>query len=311
MKIVFGTRGSNLARVQTQHVIGLLQKAVPEAQVEVKIISTTGDEVTDVPLAQIGTMGLFTKQLEKALLDGEIDVAVHSLKDMPTQLPQDLVLAAVPTRHSPYDAFVSTDWESLESLPEGGRVGTSSLRRRAQILARRPDLIVVDLRGNVETRLRKVADGEAEATILACAGLERLGLTQHITQVLPVEVMIPAVSQGALGIEARANFEHLAALNSLSHAASLAEVTAERALMRMLQGGCTTPIGALARFDEKTARLHLRACVADLDGRTILVHEASAVGGDPAELGHEVARMLLADGAAELVARAERETKRP
>ncbi len=307
MKIVFGTRGSNLARTQTDHVIALLKAALPEAEVEVAIISTTGDEVTDVPLAQIGAFGLFTKQLEMAMLAGEIDVAVHSLKDMPTCLPEGLVLAAVPARHTPYDALVSARWPSLDALPAGSRVGTSSLRRRAQVLARRPDLDVVDLRGNVETRLRKVAEGEAEAAILACAGLERLGLGRHIAQVLPAEIMIPAVSQGALGIEARAGFPHLDTLARLTDPAAWAEVTAERALMRTLQGGCTTPIGAVARFDVATGTLHLRACVAALDGRAVLIREGVAAGGDPAALGREVAARLLDAGAGELVAQAERE----
>lgn len=307
MKIVFGTRGSNLARTQTDHVIALLKAALPEAEVVVAIISTTGDEVTDVPLAQIGAFGLFTKQLEMAMLAGEIDVAVHSLKDMPTCLPEGLVLAAVPGRHTPYDALVSARWPSIDVLPAGSRVGTSSLRRRAQVLARRPDLNVVDLRGNVETRLRKVAEGEAEAAILACAGLERLGLGRHIAQVLPAEIMIPAVSQGALGIEARAGFPHLDTLARLTDPAAWAEVTAERALMRTLQGGCTTPIGAIARFDAATGTLHLRACVAALDGRTVLIRDGVAAGGDPEALGREVAARLLDAGAGELVAQAERE----
>ena len=302
MRIVFGTRGSNLARTQTEHVVSLLKQAVPEAEAEIKIISTTGDEVTDVPLSQIGSFGLFTKQLEAAMLNGDIDVAVHSLKDMPTQSPDELVLAAVPKRHSPYDAFVSARWASLDALPAGSRVGTSSLRRRAQLLARRPDLAVVDLRGNVETRLRKVADGEVDAAVLACAGLERLGLTNHIAEVLSVDTMIPAVSQGALGIQARVDFEHLPVLAGLTHPASLAEVEAERSLLKTLQGGCTTPIGALARLDAQTGRLHLRACVADPDGKTMLLQEGDTVGGDPGALGREVAEKLLRDGAGELTA---------
>jgi hydroxymethylbilane synthase len=287
--------------VQTHHVAGLLRAAVPGLEVDVEVIHTHGDKVLDAPLAQIGGKGLFTKELEVALLDGHIDLAVHSLKDLPTDLPDGLALGAVPPRVNPHDAFVCAKWRGLEELPARARVGTSSLRRAAQVLAKRPDLEIVPLRGNVETRLRRVEEGTVDATVLACAGLERLDLAHVIAAQLDVDIMLPAPAQGALGIEVRAEDEVTRGLvRRISDSVSEAETTAERACLAALEGGCQVPVGALARVLGRM--ITLVACVCSLDGKTVLRTTCTGPFDNPAAIGRQAAEKLLQQGAAEIVA---------
>jgi hydroxymethylbilane synthase len=290
-RLRIGSRGSQLALWQANHISALLRERGHE--VELEIIKTTGDKITDVALAKVGTKGMFTKEIEEALAEGRIDLAVHSLKDLPTELSQGFEIAAVTTRENPRDVFCSRNYESIEDLPRGALVGTSSLRRQAQLKAVRPDLEIRPLRGNVDTRLRKLEAGEYDAIILAAAGLNRLGKTQLVRQVIPFEVMCPAAGQGALGIEIRAGDsvtrQHLAFLDD---AEAHATTTCERALLKKLGGGCQVPIGALAEVRE--GRLHLQAIVAEPDGSKIL--RESLDGTDPVQLGESVGEMLLQRG---------------
>jgi hydroxymethylbilane synthase len=257
-RAVIGTRGSRLALWQTNHVADLLRAAAPGLTVEILTISTRGDRILDRPLPEIGGKGLFTEELERALRDRTIDLAVHSLKDLPVQDPDGLVVGAIPKRATPNDALIARDASSLDDLREGAKVGTSSLRRKAQLLIKRPDLQIVDLRGNVETRIAKVLErNEIDAAVLACAGLERLDLGHVISQVLSPDVMLPAPGQGALGIQCRDDdTELIALLAKLDHASTRAAVTAERALLEGLGGGCSAPIGALAELLDDTIRVH-------------------------------------------------------
>jgi hydroxymethylbilane synthase len=290
-RLRIGSRGSQLALWQAHHISALLRESGHE--VELEIIKTTGDKITDVALAKVGTKGMFTKEIEEALAEGRIDLAVHSLKDLPTELSPGFEIAAVTTRENPRDVFCSHKYKSIEDLPRAARVGTSSLRRQAQLKAVRPDLDIHPLRGNVDTRLRKLEAGEYDAIILAAAGLNRLGKTQLVRQVIPAEVMCPAAGQGALGIEIRAGDsitgQHLAFLNE---AAARATTTCERALLNKLGGGCQVPIGAFAEVRE--GRLHLQAIVADPDGSKIL--RESRDGSDPVQLGESVGEILLQRG---------------
>jgi hydroxymethylbilane synthase len=286
-----GSRGSQLALWQANHISALLRERGHE--VELEIIKTTGDKITDVALAKVGTKGMFTKEIEEALAEGRIDLAVHSLKDLPTEVPPGFEIAAVTTRENPRDVFCSRKYKSIEDLPRGSRVGTSSLRRQAQLKAVRPDLDIYPLRGNVDTRLRKLEAGEYDAIILAAAGLNRLGKTEFVRQVIPAEVMCPAAGQGALGIEIRAGDaamrQHLAFLDD---AAARATTTCERALLNKLGGGCQVPIGAFAEV--RNGRLHLEAIVADPDGSKVL--RESRDGTDPVQLGESVGDTLLQRG---------------
>ena len=290
-RLRIGSRGSQLALWQAHHISALLRERGHE--VELEIIKTTGDKITDVALAKVGTKGMFTKEIEEALAEGRIDLAVHSLKDLPTELSQGFEIAAVTTRENPRDVFCSRNYESIEDLPRGALVGTSSLRRQAQLKAVRPDLEIRPLRGNVDTRLRKLEAGEYDAIILAAAGLNRLGKTQLVRQVIPFEVMCPAAGQGALGIEIRAGDsvtrQHLAFLDD---AEAHATTTCERALLNKLGGGCQVPIGAFAEVRE--GRLHLEAIVAEPDGSKIL--RESLDGTDPVPLGESVGEVLLQRG---------------
>jgi len=290
-RLRIGSRGSQLALWQANHVSALLRERGHE--VELEIIKTTGDKITDVALAKVGTKGMFTKEIEEALAEGRIDLAVHSLKDLPTELSQGFEIAAVTTRENPRDVFCSRNYESIEDLPRGALVGTSSLRRQAQLKAVRPDLEIRPLRGNVDTRLRKLEAGEYDAIILAAAGLNRLGKTQLVRQVIPFEVMCPAAGQGALGIEIRAGDsvtrQHLAFLDD---AEAHATTRCERALLNKLGGGCQVPIGAFAEVRE--GRLHLEAIVAEPDGSKIL--RESLDGTDPVQLGESVGEVLLQRG---------------
>ena len=291
--IVIGSRGSQLALWQARHIAGCLQKLGVETRLE--IIKTTGDKITDVPLAQVGGKGLFTKEIEDALLAGAIDLAVHSLKDMPTELPAGLTLAAIPEREDPRDALIG---KPLAELGAGSKVGTSSLRRAAQLHALGRGLVTENLRGNVDTRLRKLDEGHYDAIVLAAAGLRRLGWAERIRELIDVEVMCPAAGQGALAIETRddAGAGHTIA-SKLNHAATNAAVTAERSLLATLEGGCQVPIGAHARVDREV--LHLMAVVASPDGTRVM--RARATGRDAVALGRELGERMLASGARDIL----------
>jgi hydroxymethylbilane synthase len=262
-------------------------------EVDLKIIKTTGDKITDVALAKVGTKGMFTKEIEQALADGSIDLAVHSLKDLPTEISPGFEIAAITMRENPRDVFCSSKYKNIDGLPRGARVGTSSLRRQAQLKAVRPDVEIFPLRGNVDTRLRKLEAGEYDAIILAAAGLYRLGKTELVRQVIPPDMMCPAAGQGALGIEIRAGDtvtrQHLTFLDD---AAARATTTCERALLNKLGGGCQVPIGAFAEV--RNGRLHLEAIVADPDGSKVL--RESRDGADPVQLGESVGQTLLERG---------------
>ncbi len=301
-EVVVGTRGSRLALAQADWVIDHLRARYPRVSFVRKEIRTTGDNILEVALAKIGDKGLFTKELEQALTDREIDLAVHSMKDLPTKLPDGLVIGAVSVREYPGDVFISRGGERLEELAAGSALGTSSLRRTAQLLAYRPDLQVISVRGNVQTRLRKLDDGVVDALVLAWAGMFRLGLTERVTHRIPVAVCLPAVGQGALGIEARADdAEILEMVRAIEHAPTRAAVLAERTLLRRLEGGCQVPIGALGRLRE--GRLVLEAVVASLDGTELVRAEGSGPAEQPEALGNSLAVRLLEMGAGEILAR--------
>jgi len=297
-KLRIGSRGSQLALWQANHISALLRARGHE--VEIEIIHTTGDKITDVALAMVGTKGMFTKEIEEALAAGRVDLAVHSLKDLPTELPPGFEIAAITERQDPRDAFCSRHYASFQELPQGARVGTSSLRRQAQLKAVRPDLDIHPLRGNVDTRLRKLEQGEYAAIILASAGLKRLGKTELVKQIIPAEIMCPAAGQGALGIEIRlgdaATREQLAFLND---PAARAATTCERALLNSLGGGCQVPIGAFAeiRVDEmKNGKLHLESIVADPDGSKLLRDSRDGTIEDAEKLGNAAGAALLKRG---------------
>jgi hydroxymethylbilane synthase len=295
--LVIATRGSRLALWQANAVNGSLQKLYPSLDVTLEVVKTTGDIMQDVPLAKIGGKGLFVKEIEEALLCGRADLAVHSIKDVPTVLPQGLVLACVPGREDCRDAFLSVEYADLKALPEGAKVGTSSLRRQAQLLAMRPDLRVVPLRGNVDTRLRKLNEGIYDAIVLAAAALCRLDLTAPVLRLFEAELFLPAAGQGALGIECRTDDHELAGiLQELEDHTTRLCVEAERGLLAGLEGGCQVPVAAHARLrDENT--LHLKALVANIDGSRVLRREKSGSSADPRGLGLRLAGELLESGA--------------
>jgi hydroxymethylbilane synthase len=291
-----GSRGSQLALWQGNHIAALLRQR--GHQVEIEIIHTTGDKITDVALAQVGTKGIFTKEIEEALADERVDLAVHSLKDLPTELPSGFEIVAIPVREDPRDAFCSAKYDSIERLPQKARVGTSSLRRQAQLRALRPDVEIHPLRGNVDTRLRKLAAGEYGAVILAAAGLHRLGKMDMVRQIIPADVMCPAAGQGALAIEIRSGDSAIAQhLTFLDDAEARATTTCERALLSKLGGGCQVPIGALAEM--RDGLMHLEAIVARPDGTKLL--RQSGEGADPVEVGESVGVLLLESGAEEIL----------
>jgi hydroxymethylbilane synthase len=286
---------------QANHAADLLRSVAPARTVEFVRIETTGDQVRDRPLSQIGGDGLFTKEIQRALLEDRADIAVHSLKDMPTSPVEALVLAAVPVRGPVGDALVSRRHQSFETLPPQATLATSSLRRRAQVKLRRPDLQLVDIRGNVETRLRKLAEQNLDGLILAQAGLERLGLSTCITEILDPEWMLPAVGQGALGLECRADDAVTRSiLEKLDHWPSSAAVRAERSLLRGLGGGCQVPIGAMTRLEG--ANLTLRGAVIAPDGSRRVLGEVNGPPEAAEALGHWLANDLLSQGAKELLA---------
>lgn len=288
--LVIASRGSQLALWQARWVSAQLTAAGHECRIE--IIRTTGDKITDVPLAQVGSKGLFTKEIEEALLDGRADLAVHSLKDLPTELPEGLVLAAVPEREDPRDAVVG---KPLADLPGGAKVGTSSLRRAAQLRKLRPDLVVESVRGNLDTRLRKLDDGQYDAILLAAAGLKRLGWGARIAEILEPERMCSAVGQGALAIETRASGSGRDACAALDHAATHAAVMAERGVLGALGGGCQVPIGAHATV--AGGRLRLQAIVASPDGSEVVRAEVEGAVAEAEALGQGLGAELLERGA--------------
>ncbi len=296
-----GTRQSLLALWQSNHIAACLRKQYPDCEVVLKKIVTKGDRILDVPLAQIGGKGLFTKEIEEDLLSGEVDLAVHSLKDMPTVLPEGLCLTAITERANVGDAFVSNKYNSFAELPLGAVVGTSSLRRKAQLLAARPDLTIRDLRGNVDTRLRKLDEGLYDAIILAAAGLERLGHGDRIKAVIPSSVCLPAVGQGALAIECRTNdAEVRQMLDFLNDVPTVYATNAERAFLGLLEGGCQVPIGVHA--DVEGDKIKIEAIIAALDGSTVLRDTVEGPASDAVALGQALGRKMLANGGQEILA---------
>jgi hydroxymethylbilane synthase len=286
--ITIASRGSQLALWQAHWVQSRLAATGRESRIE--IINTTGDKITDVPLAKVGAKGLFTKEIEEALLEGRADLAVHSLKDLPTELPEGLVLAAIPEREDPRDAILG---RRLADLPQGAKVGTSSLRRAAQLRRLRPDLEIESVRGNLDTRVRKLEEGRYDAIVLAAAGLKRLGWDDKIAEILPAEVMCSAVGQGALAIETTAGGASICAM--FDHGDTRAAVLAERGVLAALGGGCQVPIGAYAEV--RDGRLHLQALVISPDGRAYVRAEADGAIADAESLGRTLGAELLDEGA--------------
>ncbi len=292
-RIRIGTRRSRLALVQAEWVRKCIREHDRQATVEVVTIRTSGDRFQDVPIEKIGAKGVFIKEIEEALLEGAIDVAVHSMKDLPTELPEGLAIAAVPEREDPRDVLISHVAGSLAELPAGARVGTGSLRRGAQVLNHRPDLTVVPIRGNVDTRLAKLRRGEVDALVLALAGMKRLGREGETTQPLPPETCLSAVAQGALGLETRR--DEVERLRFLNHEPSAVEVAAERAFLRRLEGGCQVPVGARAVVTED--RVTLAGMVAAPSGSRIFRDEISGTRAEAVSLGIRLAERLLDEGA--------------
>ena len=298
--IIIGTRSSRLALWQADYIARRLREKHPSLIVEEKRMTTKGDRILDAPLAKIGGKGLFTKELETAMLAGEIDIAVHSLKDMPTEVPEGLVITAITERYDPGDAVVSPRYQTLAALPPGARVGTSSLRRRAQLLAARPDLTLFDLRGNVNTRLEKLDAGEYDAVILAVAGLKRLGFGDRITEVLPRALCLPAVGQGALGIEARRGDHEVRNLVDFLRDEAMTDcAAAERAFLETVEGGCQVPVGVYAAVDGD--QLSVEAVIASLDERQSFRDTRIGPRQEAKELGRELANVLLDAGGIEIL----------
>ncbi|MFB3817762.1 MAG: hydroxymethylbilane synthase [Candidatus Methylomirabilales bacterium] len=339
-RLVIGTRGSALAVWQAEHVAGLLRQACPGTDFALERIKTTGDKIQDAPLAQVGGKALFVKEIEEALLAGRVHLAVHSMKDVPAEVPAGLALAAILEREDPSDVLISRSGRGLAALPAGARIGTSSLRRRSQLLAHRPDLAVLPLRGNLDTRIRKLSTEGLDAIVVARAGVRRLGLEDRVAEVLPPEVMLPAAGQGALGIEIRVpraesrepgaenraesrepraetNESHARSagagvrgvsgaevaelVRSLDHRATHLAVRAERAVLARLGGSCQVPIAAHAAIEGET--LKLRALVAGVEGEGLVRAGAAGPAGDPEGLGQSLAEELLRRGAEEILRR--------
>ncbi len=298
MKLTFATRPSALARWQTNYIAEQLQATWEDLNCEEVIIKTKGDRILDVPLPEVGGKGLFTQELEAALREGRVDAAVHSLKDLPTEDSPGLSIGLIPERADARDVLITPEGYKLDDLPQGAVVGTSSNRRTAQLLAYRPDLSVKSIRGNVDTRLRKVNTDEYDAIVLAAAGVTRLGLQAHISQYLPYEIMLPAPGQGALAVQCRAGDEsNLNILRALEHPPTRLAVTAERAFLEALGGGCSLPVGALATVT--AGEMELQGVIASPDG--VRIQRLRATHSDPIELGRELARRAIADGAGALL----------
>jgi hydroxymethylbilane synthase len=299
--LVIASRESALAMWQAEHIRDRLRALYPQTEVSILGMTTQGDQILNVSLSKIGGKGLFVKELETALEDGRADFAVHSLKDVPMNLPEGFVLAAIGEREDPHDAFISNDYENLAALPAGSVVGTSSLRRESQLRARFPHLVIEPLRGNVQTRLRKLDEGQYAAIILAAAGLKRLGLSARIRAIISSEDSLPAVGQGALGIECRADRpDVIAVLQALHHPDTAACVTAERAMSRALNGSCQVSLGGFAEV--QNGQLRMRGFVASADGQRILRAESTGSIENPEELGNLIADTLRLQGADEILA---------
>ncbi len=298
--VKIGTRKSLLALAQSNWIKEQIEEKNPGTTVELLKIITKGDKILDVPLAKVGGKGLFVKELEEAMLSGEADIAVHSMKDVPADLPEGLILGLITRREDPRDAFVSNKYNSLAELPTGARVGTSSLRRRAQLAALRSDLVIDDLRGNLDTRLRKLDEGLYDAIILAAAGLNRLKLSQRITSLFEPAEMLPAVGQGAVGIEMRAADKELrAGLGLLDHRDTTVAVTAERAFLLTLEGGCQVPIAGHCQVDGD--KITLKGLVASVDGKKVLKKSISGLASEAELLGKKLAHELLDMGARDIL----------
>ena len=298
-KLVIGTRGSQLALWQAHYIKDLVEE-VTGLPVEIKTIKTTGDKILDVPLAKVGGKGLFTKELEVELMAGTVDLCVHSMKDVPTDLPKGLVMAGIPQREDARDVMISHSGVGFTELPEGARVGTSSLRRIAHVRNLRPDIEIVDVRGNLDTRMGKAESGELDAVILAAAGIRRLGWGNRITTYLSTDIMISAVGQGAVGVEIRKDDDYMQEVcAAITHAPTFVCITAERVVMNRLEGGCQVPIGAYCRYDGDTLRID--AMVGSVDGSTILRVSQTGSDVDPVALGESVVEELKGLGADEVL----------
>lgn len=299
-KIIIGTRGSRLALWQAHFVGEQLQNAYPSQNFEIKIIETVGDAILDTALSKIGDKGLFTKQIEEQLIDGKIDLAIHSLKDLPTTLPKGLKIGAVTARETPNDALITKKYKSLDDLPPNARVATGSLRRRSQLLNYRRDLQIFEIRGNVPTRIKKFEESDLDAMILAFAGVHRLELDAHVGQIIPTNIMLPAVAQGVVGVEIRENDweieEFLAPLNNRDSSDC---ITAERSFLRSLEGGCQVPIGGFAVLE--TDEIFLSGYTGSLDGEVALRESIRGNRADAAGLGRELGRRMIEKGANRLL----------
>jgi len=295
MILRIGTRGSKLALTQSQWVKGRIESAHPGVVVELVRITTTGDRIQRPPLSEVGGKGLFIKEIEEALLRKEVDLGVHSMKDVPAGLPEGLEISVFPQREDQRDAFVSEKFRSIEELPHGSSVGTSSLRRASQVLHLRPDLRVIPIRGNVDTRLRKLESGQFDALILASAGLRRLGLSHRISQMLSIDLSLPAIGQGVLGLEVRKS-DHVVRdlIGFLNHVETELTVRAERAFLKELEGGCQVPLAGYGKLDGDT--LELEGMVAELDGSVLIRDKLFGPKEKPEELGVKLARNILGSG---------------
>ncbi|WP_458699441.1 hydroxymethylbilane synthase [Sulfurospirillum sp. 1307] len=304
-KLIIATRQSKLALWQAYHVKELLEDAHPNLTVEINSMTSRGDQILDTPLAKIGGKGLFTKELETSMLKGESHIAVHSLKDVPMEFPEGLKLAVITKRHDPRDALLSQKYASIEELPQNAVVGTTSLRRRMQILKIRPDLTIKNLRGNVNTRIKKLKDGEYDAIILASSGIKRLGLQEEIKYFTPIDekLMIPAMGQAALGIEIVDNPEVEKIVSVLADETAMIETTIEREFVKVLEGGCQVPIGINAKVDGND--VHVRALLGLPDGSEVISEEFTCNKNEYKTRGEELARKFIKNGAKELLARAE------
>jgi hydroxymethylbilane synthase len=295
VSLVLGTRGSKLALRQSEWFQSRIHDVAPEVRVELRKIQTSGDKIVDVPLAKIGGKGLFVKEIEEALLAGEIDLAVHSMKDVPAQLPDGLEILCVPPREDPRDALISRTGRSFKDLPHGARIGTASLRRQAQLLNARPDLRIEMLRGNLDTRLRKLKEGRFDAIVLAAAGLRRLAWAQEITEYLDPVVSLPAIGQGALGVEGRSSDHFVRSIvDPLNDQSTQTTVTAERAFLHRLEGGCQVPIAAHATLSGE--ELFLEGLLASVDGKSVMRDRVQGKSEEAHKLGVQLAERLLARG---------------
>lgn len=294
-QIIVGSRGSKLALIQTNWVISELKRLNPGLEFRIEKISTKGDKITDTPLSRLGGVGLFTKELEVALIKEKIDIAVHSAKDVPTEIHEELTIGATPEREDPHDALISINNAALEKLPDNARIGTSSLRRKAQLLAFRPDFKILDLRGNLDTRLKKLEADDLDAIIVAYAGLRRMNYTGQISQIIPFDIMLPAVGQGSLCIEIRKNDTHIKKIVSgIDDAKTRIAIEAERSLLAKLQGGCQVPIGAYAYIQGN--KVYLDAIICTVDGGHVIQDKHSGTTNQAAKIGEELAQRMLENG---------------